>query len=787
MDTEKLYDLMDWAEIETLVYSEENRPREFLGPHMTEDGVLIQAYVPGQKSLGLQVEGSRQTIPMVLEDESGFFAALLPAASIPKYQFVFEDGRKAEDPYAFPCQIAEKDEERFAAGTWYDAADKLGAHPMKVDGVDGIYFAVWAPAAVRVSVVGDFNGWDGRALPMSRTRTGIFELFVPRLEAGTLYKYELKLRTGLTYLKADPCANASQRMPETASVVADLSDYQWGDANWMSIRRAKMAPEAPMYVYELYPAGWMRDSEGDVLSYRDLAGELVRYLLQMGYTHVKFTPLTEYPADGSMGYAPSGYFAPTARYGSPEDFMYLIDALHRAGIGVIMGWNCAYFARGDAGLSSFDGTCLYEHLDPKKGVHPKWNTLIFNYGRPEVTSFLISSALFWAEKYHVDGLCLNEVSSMLYLDYDRGPGEWIANIYGGNENLEAVEFLKHLNSILHQRVPGVTTFAEEDSGWPKVTGDLGDDGLGFDYKWNNGWSRDYLDYIQLDPYFRGEHQEDLIFSTVYAYSERYVLGFSHSEMAALSGSLLSALPGAKNAMKYANLRLSFAYMTVHPGRKLLYMGQDAGLCALWNPNAVIDRRALEGDAAQKMEKFTADLIRLYVSHPALYKMDDYSAGFEWISNLDWQRNLLIFIRKSDKVGDELLVVCNFSNVEYDDFEVGVPYSGKYKEIFNSDAAIYGGSGAVNPRVKFSRRIEADERPDSIKVKIAPLAVSVYQYISTEEKLLDNASAKKKAAKKGKRAKKQNLRQELEDRYNAVEAEQSLGDGAKSRRTEDKKA
>ena len=717
----RIYEMMDWAAIEAVVYAEEAYPGKILGPHVTPEGILIQCFFPGREEVLVKTAG-RAPVPMVREDEAGFFAVLLDGRRIPAYTFLLKETddlpeRELADPYAFPPQITAKEEKSFQSGTWLEAGTKLGAHRMTVNGTEGVLFALWAPNAVRVSVVGDFNRWDGRACPMNRLESGIFELFIPGIPAGALYKYELKLRTGLVYLKTDPFGSAFQMMPETAAVVTDPAPYEWHDQNWMDIRIARQAKDAPIAVYELdltrfhevFPqtaaeeeaASGDGNVQADDVSYRGITPVLLDHLLAKGYTHVEFLPLAEYPQAESDGYGSSGFFAPTSRYGTPEDFCFLTDSLHRAGIGVLMDWQPGYFAAGNDFMSSFDGTCLYEHLDPRQGVHPVYGTHIFNYGRGEVRSFLLSSAMFWLKTCHLDGLRIPELESMLYLDYGRQYGQWIANMYGGNENLEAEDFIRTLNRTVRKEVPGALMLAEERTGWPAVTGEISRDGLGFDYKWNNGCLDDYMRYIQLDPLFRGSHQNDLTFSMVYMYTERFMLALSHREAENRPEFLRKMMPGSKEALKLANLRLTCAYLMMHPGKKLFYMGQD-------------------------LPGFTEDLLRLYKSHPALFGTDEDADGFEWISNLDTEKSLLVFLRHTADRKEELLVVCNFSNVEYDDLRVGVPAPGRYKELFNSDAVQYGGSGAVNPRVKLSKPVEQDERNDSIRIKVPPLGVAVFE-------------------------------------------------------------
>lgn len=760
---DRLYDLMDWAEIEAVQYSEETCPRNILGPRVIQEGVLIQCFFPQEKKVSVRTLSDGKIHGMT-EEDNGFFAILLPGKKIPKYTFVLgekKEGREIYDPYAFPPQITEKEETRFQAGICYDIYEKLGAHPMKVQGVDGVYFAVWAPNALRVSVVGDFNRWDGRTCQMHRLNSGIFELFVPGLASGALYKYEIKSKSGLTYLKADPFANASELRPDTASVVADLRGFDWQDEEWMKGRKDRQGDGAPMFIYEVHLGSWKKpeQDEREFYSYREIAPLLADYVKDMGYTHVELMPVMEHPLDESWGYQVTGYYAPTSRYGTPEDFMYFMDYMHREGIGVILDWVPAHFPRDTFGLAAFDGTCLYEHQDPRKGSHPHWGTLIYNYGRPEVRNFLIANALFWADKYHADGIRMDAVASMLYLDYGKQDGEWVPNIYGGNENLEAIEFLKHLNSIFKKKYPSALLIAEESTAWPKITGALDDDGLGFDYKWNMGWMNDFLGYMKNDPVFRGSHHDELTFSMIYNYSEKFLLSLSHDEVVHGKSTLVQKMPG-EYEQKLANLRLAFGYLTAHPGKKLLFMGQDFAQDQEWNEKKELDWQALEYPQHVQMKDYMKALLHLYRNCPAFYREDFETDGFEWINCLEWEKNLLIFLRRTKREEDTLLIVCNFSNVVYEDYQVGVPYPGKYKEIFNSDSAVFGGAGNINPRVKMSRDRECDERKQSIKIKIPPLGISVFQYTKVVEKISDNKAAK---TKKRSAARKRDLKKELQEK------------------------
>ena len=571
---EKVYDLMDWAAIEAVVYGEESRPDTILGAHIVPEGVLIQAFFPGAGSVSLKIHD--KILPMICEDEAGYFAILLEGKKIPSYTYLVDDGDRMgsrfaggyPDPYNFGSCFSEKELIRFRSGIWNKAYTRLGARLVERDGISGVQFAVWAPNAVRVSVVGDFNAWNGLSCQMVKNEAGIFELFLPGLTAGVLYKYEIKTKRGDVYLKADPFAHANEAKIEGASIVADMENYTWGDAAWLDSHR-EAQPEAPAVVYEVHLNSWRKKEDGSFLSYAEIAPLLTAYVRDMGYTHVELLPVMEYPDPASLGYGTQSFFAPTARLGKPEELKLLIDTLHQAGIGVILDWVPGFFARGKEGLSAFDGTCLYEHLNPKQGVHPMWNTLIFNYGRGEVRSFMSSSAFYWLEEFHADGLRINDVASMVYLDYGRAEGDWIANIYGGNENLETIAFLKELNAEVARQHPGAWMIAEEETGYPEVTGDPAKNGLGFTYKWNNGCLDDYIRYIELDPLFRGAHQDDLTFSMIYMYSERFFLSLSHDRMYKNRRTLLRQMPGGKDSTKLANLRLTLAYLMTYPGKILL--------------------------------------------------------------------------------------------------------------------------------------------------------------------------------------------------------------------------
>ncbi len=748
---DKLYELMDWAGIEALVYSEEDHPHRYLGAHMTDDGILYLAFFPDSTEVSLLIRGRKKPVPMVPEDEGGYYAVLVPGKRIPRYSFQVSyangDVEIFQDPYAYGAQLTEKETKKFNAGICYDVYNMLGAHPKTIGGVEGVLFAVWAPNAVRVSVVGNFNHWDGRTRPMERLwDSGIFELFVPGVSAGDVYKYEIKAKGGLTYLKADPYAFASELRPDTASIVADISGFDWTDEKWLAKRAAAVPEDDPIAIYEVDLGTFAQkksepdEEENETLfeparsyyNYRELAPMIAGYVKEMGYTHVELMPVMEHCSDASLGYEVTGYYAPTARFGTPEDFMYFMNYLHQKGIGVILDWVPAQFPRDNHGLAAFDGTCLYEHLDPRKGVHPKHNTLLYNYARPEVSNFLIANALFWKNVYHADGLRLDSVASMLYLDYDRKPGEWLANIYGGNENLDAVEFFKHLNSIFKKQGDGALMIAEDASTWPNSTTSVEENGLGFDYKWNTGWTNSVIGYMQLDPIFRSHHHDEMVAPMVYAYSEHYINGFSHDVIVNGQGSMYAKMPG-KPAMKISNLRAAYGFLMTQPGKKLLFMGQDLGQTEEWSYTEALPWEELDEEEHLQMKAYMKDLLKLYRTQPAFYEKDFDPEGFEWINNISANENMLVFLRKSGKAGEDLLIVCNFSPLVYDRHKIGVPYGGKFKEIFNSDAIVYGGSGAVNPRVKTSRKDPCDDREDSITVKVPPMGISVYKCTETENR------------------------------------------------------
>ncbi|MCH5253754.1 MAG: 1,4-alpha-glucan branching protein GlgB [Lachnospiraceae bacterium] len=772
----KLYKLMKWPEIEGIIYSEEDDPHHVLGAHVSGNNILIQAFLPGAQSVRVQPETGNKSYPMECVDEAGFFAVLIPGKTIFPYEYIaeYEDGslKKVKDAYNFKPQIDKRDTDKFNAGIHYSIYEKLGAHPMKIDGVDGVYFAVWAPNAIRVSTVGDFNGWDGRVHQMRRLwDSGIFEIFIPGVKAGDCYKFELKVKGGLTYLKADPYAFGQQLRPDSASVVRDIVGFEWDDAKWLKKRKNVHAANAPISIYELYLGSFAKpEDDAPYLNYRDLAPKIISYVKKMNYTHIELMPVMEHPLDGSWGYQVIGYYAPTSRYGTAQDFMYFMNEMHKAGIGVILDWVPAHFPRDTYGLSNFDGTCLYEHMDPRKGSHPHWGTLIYNYGRPEVANYLIANALYWIEQYHADGIRMDAVASMLYLDYGKNEGQWVANMYGGNENLEAVEFLKHLNSIVKKRNEDVLMIAEESTAWPKITGDLNDGGLGFDLKWNMGFMNDYLSYIKNDPYFRSGCHNNLTFSMIYAYSENFVLVFSHDEVVHGKATMLGKMPGNREE-QFANLRLTYAYQMTHPGKKLFFMGQDIGEYTEWNESREVEWNLLENEEHKKLNKLVADLNKIYTTLPAMYQKDTSWEGFEWINCITPQACMLSYLRKTDKEEDTLVVVANFANVKQN-LTVGVPYEGKYKEILNTDARIYGGNNIVNKKEKQTIEKEWDGKPYAIEMVSAPLSLSIFAFTPyTPEEKAAIEKAKAEALRKAKEEEEKRAAEEAA-RITAIEAKEA---------------
>lgn len=628
--------------------------------------------------------------------------------------------------------ITEFDQYLFGQGTHYDLYNKLGAHPMTVDGEEGVYFAVWAPNAEAVSLVGNFNEWDENATPMERLEPlGIYEIFLPEMKIGDIYKYCVTTKAGYTILKADPYGFQAELRPNNASVIADISDFKWQDSRWMKKREKFDDKKDPMFVYEVHPGSWKKheQTEEDVdgfYNYREMAHELAKYVKDMGYTHVELMGIAEHPFDGSWGYQVTNYFAPTSRHGSPEDFQYFINYLHQQNIGVILDWVPAHFPRDAFGLAEFDGTCLYEYADPRKGEHPDWGTKVFDYGKTEVRNFLICNALFWLEKYHVDGLRVDAVASMLYLDYGREDGQWVPNIYGGNENLEAIEFFKHLNTIVKKRNPGIVMIAEESTAWPKVTDKAEYGGLDFSLKWNMGWMHDFLEYMKLDPYFRKYNHTKMNFAMVYAYSENYMLVLSHDEVVHLKCSMIEKMPGSYEE-KFKNLMAGYAFMTGHPGKKLLFMGQDFGQHREWSEERELDWFLLEKEPNHQLQLFVKELLHLYKSNKCLYEYDCWPEGFEWINADDGDRSIFSFVRHSASGKNNMLFVINFTPVERPDYRVGTTCRRKHTLVLNSDDKKFGGKGKKRPKEYKPVKKECDGRKYSIQYKLPAYGVAVFKF------------------------------------------------------------
>ena len=628
-----------------------------------------------------------------------------------------------------PYEIGELDHYLFGQGNHYEIYKKLGAHEVTA-GKKGVYFAVWAPHAKSVSVIGEFNGWDAAADRMERQEPlGIYTVFVPEAKDGQMYKYCIETQSGELIYKADPFANYAELRPGTASRITDISHLKWTDDRWMESRKKWDNKENPLSIYEVHMGSWMRhpgrEDEG-FYTYREFAEAITKYVKKMGYTHVELMGIAEHPFDGSWGYQVTGYFAPTSRYGTPEDFAYMINYLHRNGIGVILDWVPAHFPKDAHGLADFDGTPTFEYADPRKGEHPDWGTKIFDYEKPQVRNFLIANALFWIEHFHVDGLRVDAVASMLYLDYGKQDGQWVPNKYGGNQNLEAIEFFKHLNSVVLGRNPGTMMIAEESTAWPKVTGNPEDDGLGFSLKWNMGWMHDFTEYMKLDPYFRKNAHHMMTLSMEYAYSENYILVLSHDEVVHLKCSMLNKMPG-EGFDKYANLKAAYAFMTGHPGKKLLFMGQEFAQLREWSEERELDWFLLSEEPHQQIQNWYRDLLHLYKKNPALYELDNDPAGFEWINKDDIFRSIFSFVRHSKGKKKNLLFVCNFTPVAREDYRVGVPTKRQCKLVLNSDEKEYGGSGEKRTEIYKPVKKECDGQKYSFAYPLPAYGVAVFEY------------------------------------------------------------
>jgi 1,4-alpha-glucan branching enzyme len=725
---------MTSAEMEAIAGGYHGDPFKVLGPHRIakSKGAArweVWAFLPQAESVEVLVGDA--SAPMTKAHPDGLFSARLDGeprlyrlrARLPGGASV-----ELEDPYRFPPLLSGFDLHLHGEGTNYEVYKMLGSHPVDAEGVAGVRFAVWAPNAEVVSVIGDFNDWDERRHPMRLRTGGVWELFLPNVREGACYKYHVRSRFhGYREQKADPYATRSENPPKTASIVWKLDKHEWADGAWMTARATTDALKKPMAAYEVHLASWMRGPDHQPLSYRELAVSLVGYVKRMGYTHIELMPIMEHPFSGSWGYQLTGYFAPTARFGKPEDFMYFVDCCHREGIGVIVDWVPAHFPKDAHGLAYFDGTALYEHADPRKGEHADWGTMVFNYGRNEVREFLISNALFWLKEYHIDGLRVDAVASMLYLDYSRKAGEWIPNQYGGNENLEAIDLLRRFNELAHA-VPGAITIAEESTAFPGVSKPVYLNGLGFTMKWNMGWMHDMLHYFSEDPVHRKYHHNNITFSLLYAFTENFVLPVSHDEVVHGKKSLIGKMPGDE-WQRFANVRVFLAYMYTHPGKKLLFMGSEIGQYEEWNYDASVRWDLLSFDYHRKLQELSRELNRLYRASPALYQVDFNYTGFEWVDFHDWDNSIISFIRRAEDPDDFLLVCCNFTPVVRERYEISAPAPGFYAEVLNTDSEYYGGSNVGNGGGVWSKPAPKRDRRHSITVTLPPLAVVVFRRTS----------------------------------------------------------
>jgi 1,4-alpha-glucan branching enzyme len=713
--------MLDPSAVAAVLEARSHDPFAVLGQHRVDGGWEIRAFLPGARSAF--VATGRAPAPMERVDDRGFFVRRAVRAIPQPYRLIEDTGgvrREAYDPYAFTPQLTDFDLHLFNEGRLYGAQRALGAHPLEVESVAGVRFAVWTPNAERVSVVGGFNAWDGRRHAMrSRGSSGVWEIFIPGIAPGDRYKFEIRKRSsGETLLKTDPYAQAYDLRPGNASVIAHPASHRWTDAAWLERRVTWDWQHEPLNAYEVHLGSWRRGPDGEFLTYQRIAYELAPYVRSLGYTHVELLPVSEHPLDASWGYQTTGYFAPTSRFGTPDDFRAFVDHMHGAGIGVIVDWVPAHFPRDDWALARFDGTPLYEHEDPQLGEHPDWGTYIFNYGRPEVRSFLISSALHWLEEFHLDGLRVDAVASMLYLDYSRKPGQWRPNRYGGRENLEAIDFLKSLNVAVHERCPGALTIAEESTAWPNVTRPTYVGGLGFSMKWSMGWMNDTLRYAQLDPIHRSYHHDALTFSQLYAYSENFVLPLSHDEVVHGKRSLLDKMPGDA-WRKFAGVRLFATYQMTHPGKKLMFMGDEFAQGTEWDASRQLAWELLDAAWHRGVQACVRDLNRLYAELPALHHYDFERRGFEWIDCNDAVQSVISFVRRSDDAF--VVIVLNFTPVPRHGYRIGVPRGGEYRELFNSDAAHYGGSNVGNLGQLRAEDAHYMGRPHSLPLTLPPLA------------------------------------------------------------------
>ena len=722
-------------QLELLVQGHHWAPHVILGAHPVDQGdastVAIRCFFPEAKDVVLLLcEQGRRSIPMIRLHHAGLFEARVQESLVTHpYRLRITDyaGQISEryDPYAFPPLLTDFELHLFAEGTFFKAYETMGAHLRSVQGINGVHFVVWAPNAARVSVVGDFNDWDGRRHPMTnRGTTGLWELFIPELTDGTLYKYEIRSRhLDTPLLKADPYAVASELRPKTASIVRERPSYPWNDQSWMTARAQQDPITMPLSIYEVHLGSWMRiPEEGNRwLTYSELAAKLIPYVKNMGYTHIELLPITEHPFDGSWGYQTTGYFAVTSRYGSPEEFMAFVDTAHQAGIGVLMDWTPAHFPDDPHGLAQFDGTHLYDHADPRLGYHPDWHSRIFNYERVEVRNFLLNSGFFWLDRYHIDGLRVDAVASMLYLDYGRKEGEWIPNRFGGRENIGAVMLLKDLNVLAHRDFPGAMVIAEESTSWPGVSRPTYTGGLGFTFKWNMGWMHDMLGYFGHEPIHRRFHQNQITFGLLYAFNENFVLVLSHDEVVHGKRALLDKMPGDE-WQRFANLRALYGFMCGHPGKKMLFMGGEFGQWSEWNHDTSLEWHLCNFDQHIGLQRLVRDLNWLYRQEPALYELDHDWRGFQWIDFCDAAHSVIAFLRKGKDLDNQILCLCNFTPVPRYNYRVGVPAEGYYRELLNSDSWTYGGSNVGNEGGLHTNGIPSHGMPHSLAVTLPPLSV-----------------------------------------------------------------
>ncbi|MBE5830535.1 MAG: 1,4-alpha-glucan branching protein GlgB [Butyrivibrio sp.] len=765
----KLYKMMNWPEIEEIIYSDGDNPHRILGAHKVGNSYLIQAFYPDADSMSVYVENTKKEYEMELADEAGFYAVLVPYVDKLKYKLRIKDStgkaKSISDPYAFEPLMDREDFIKFGSGIHYHIFEKLGAHPKTRNGVDGTEFAVWAPTASRVSVIGDFNNWDGRLCQMHRLDPiGIFEIFVPGAMELDGYQFEIKTRSGLIFKRPDPYAIESKGENGIISVIRKPKQIAWTDEKWLADRRKFDLDESALSICEISLEAFA-GRHGQRTSMQEITRDVLEYVQNHGFNTIELMPVMKH-LPGHF-YHILDFFALDDSSGSVEEFQTFVNEMHNAGIRVLLDWVPTFFPKASCGLSDFDGRPLYEYSDPRIGIHPKSGDLIFDYGRKEVANFLISNALYWIENFHIDGLRTSDISRILYLDYDRKPGEWIPNIYGGNENLEALEFIKQLNQIVHKDNPGVIMITKETACWPQLTDSVDAGGLGFDYKWNNGWTRDFLSYMQNDPIFRAGHHDELTFSLIYCYTERFILALTHEDIEKGLEGLYYLMPG-DSAQKMANLRLALSFMMVHPGRKHLYMEPDA----------------LTVDQAVFVENLLHRLNDLYYTHDALHQLDSSDSGFEWINNMASDECMVSFVRKSNNDKEMLLVVANMAGIERD-FEIGVPIDGRYTEVFNSDDISFGGTGVLNPGKKETKRVEMDGRNYSISIKLGAVSLAIFSFIpySEQEKLIraikEEEEIKKEQEKKEKIAalkekhdqEEQKLLAELKLKYEKELAEQ----------------